>query len=202
MFIAPADGDLLRVEVLEQRLGELPRCPELVSELCHRYRPATALADLHDPAAQLLQRIAVVMKRPGDAHRAPGAPKRRQVVRVKLGVEWGLESSLPEAAFERQLPIRELRLGSGGWSRTRGRGGGGGGGSLDGRVGTRVRRFSAGQTLESAQQVSARAVLARMRVQDSAATKRVRRGNLPDDQPIPSGRYQLALEPELPEATA
>lgn len=105
--IAPADRDLLRVEVLEQRLGELTRCSEFVAKLRQSDRAAALLRQGDDPPLRLIEHVAVVVQRPRHANHAARSPQRGQIGAVKLGVQGRSEAGIEEALFKRELGGRQ-----------------------------------------------------------------------------------------------
>src|SRR5579884_3579485 len=81
--LAPPQGDLLGVEVLEQGLGELARGAELVPQAGQGHRPVAARGQREDPALSLGQRVAVVVERLGDPDGDPSAAQGGEVAGVE-----------------------------------------------------------------------------------------------------------------------
>ena len=106
---------LLGVEVLEQRLGELARGPELVAQLGQRDRAPVLGGDRDHAPADVRQHIGVVMQRPETRTARPASRSAGQVGGVELGVQRRLEAR-PRAGAARARaprPTSGSRLGPG-----------------------------------------------------------------------------------------
>ena len=92
MLIPAPNRDSLRVQMLEQRLRELPRGPKPVAQLRDRDRPIALRGRLDDDLLDGRDRVGVVVQRAGDADRAAGVAQRFQVAGVELGIERRLKA--------------------------------------------------------------------------------------------------------------
>ncbi len=77
VLVAAADRDLLGVEMLEQRLGELARGAELVAQLGERDHATVAAGERDQALPDFVQRVDVVVQVLGYADRAPGVARAR-----------------------------------------------------------------------------------------------------------------------------
>ena len=84
VLIPPTDRHLLGVEVLEQRLRELPGGLQLVAELRERDGAAMALGKLRDARAHVVQHLRVVVQILRDADSAAALAEGGEVGWVEV----------------------------------------------------------------------------------------------------------------------
>jgi uncharacterized protein involved in exopolysaccharide biosynthesis len=84
MRVAATDRDLLRVEVLKQRLGKLARRPKLVAQLAERDAAVMTVRELEHSTSEHREHIGVIVQRLRDADSSARGPERGEVLGVEL----------------------------------------------------------------------------------------------------------------------
>jgi hypothetical protein len=101
VLVTAPDRQLLGVEVLEQRLGELAGGSELVAQRSQRDRATVALRQGDQACAGLLEWVRMEVQALRDADRTARFAEGGEVVCVQLAVQWRLEAGRSQAVLER-----------------------------------------------------------------------------------------------------